>query len=143
MAKKNSVEVLIDGKVYNLGGYESEEYMQKIANYINSKLEEVKKLESFPYQSIELRHILMYINLGDEYFKSRKKTDSLQEEVEMKDRLIYDLKHELIDIQLTSEASEKTMQELQKENSELKKKLLKAETELKTLKDSAKKQPNL
>lgn len=139
MAKKNSVEVLIDGKVYNLGGYESEEYMQKIANYINSKLEEVKKLESFPYQSIELRHVLMYINLGDEYFKSRKKTDSLQEEVEMKDRLIYDLKHELIDLQLTSEASEKTMQELQKENSELKKKLLKAETELKTLKDSAKK----
>lgn len=139
MAKKNSVEVLIDGKVYNLGGYESEEYMQKIANYINSKLEEVKKLESFPYQSIELRHILMYINLGDEYFKSRKRMDSLQEEVEMKDRLIYDLKHELIDIQLTSEASEKTMQELQKENSELKKKLLKAETELKTLKDSAKK----
>lgn len=139
MAKKNSVEVLIDGKVYNLGGYESEEYMQKIANYINSKLEEVKKLESFPYQSIELRHVLMYINLGDEYFKSRKKTDSLQEEVEMKDRLIYDLRHELIDLQLTSEASEKTMQELQKENSELKKKLLKAETELKTLKDSAKK----
>lgn len=139
MAKKNSVEVLIDGKVYNLGGYESEEYMQKIANYINSKLEEVKKLENFPYQSIELRHVLMYINLGDEYFKSRKKTDSLQEEVEMKDRLIYDLRHELIDLQLTSEASEKTMQELQKENSELKKKLLKAETELKTLKDSAKK----
>lgn len=139
MAKKNSVEVLIDGKVYNLGGYESEEYMQKIANYINSKLEEVKKLESFPYQSIELRHILMYINLGDEYFKSRKRMDSIQEEVEMKDRLIYDLKHELIDLQLTSEASEKTMQELQKENSELKKKLLKAETELKTLKDSAKK----
>lgn len=136
MSKKNSVEVIIDGKVYNLGGYESEEYMQKIANFVNNKLEEIKKLESYPYQSIELRHILMYINLGDEYFKAKKKTDSLQEEIEMKDRLMYDMKHELIDAQLTSEAAEKTMKDLQKENNDLKKKLLKLETELETLKKS-------
>ncbi len=135
MSEKNSVEVVIDGKVYHLGGYETEEYMQKIANYVNNKLEEVKKLESYPYQSIELRHILMYINLGDEYFKAKKKTDSLQEEVEMKDRLMYDMKHELIDAQLSGEAAEKTMKELQKENSDLKKKLLKLETEIETLKN--------
>ncbi len=141
MAQKHTVEVLIDGRVYNLGGYESEEYMQKIANFINSKLEEVKKLENYPYQSIELRHILMYINLGDEYFKARKKSDSLQEEIELKDRLLYDLKHELIDAQLTSEGSEKTLQELQKENSDLKKKLLKLETELKALKEAEKTVP--
>jgi cell division protein ZapA len=138
MAEKNSVEVVIDGKVYHLGGYESEEYMQKIANFVNNKLEEVKKLESFPFQSMELQHILMYINLGDEYFKAKKKTDTLQEEVAMKDRLMYDMKHELIDAQLTSEASEKTMQELQKENTELKRKIGKLETQLETLKKSEK-----
>ena len=136
MSGKNSVEVVIDGKVYNLGGYESEEYMQKIANFVNNKLEEVKKLESYSYHSIELRHILMYINLSDEYFKAKKKTDSLQEEIEMKDRLMYDIKHELIDAQLTSEAAEKTMKDLQKENNSLKRKLLKLETELETLKKS-------
>ena len=136
MSGKNSVEVIIEGKVYNLGGYESEEYMQKIANFVNNKLEEVKKLESYPYHSIELRHVLMYINLGDEYFKAKKKTDSLQEEIEMKDRLMYDMKHELIDAQLTSEAAEKTMKDLQKENNDLKKKLVKLETELETLKKS-------
>lgn len=136
MSGKNSIEVIIEGKVYNLGGYESEEYMQKIANFVNSKLEEVKKLESYPYHSIELRHILMYINLGDEYFKAKKKTDSLQEEIEMKDRLMYDMKHELIDAQLTSEAAEKTMKDFQKENNDLKKKLIKLETELETLKKS-------
>ena len=136
MSGKNSVEVIIEGKVYNLGGYESEEYMQKIANFVNNKLEEVKKLESYPYHSIELRHVLMYINLGDEYFKAKKKTDSLQEEIEMKDRLMYDMKHELIDAQLTSEAAEKTMKDLQKENNDLKKKLIKLETELETLKKS-------
>ena len=136
MSGKNSVEVIIEGKVYNLGGYESEEYMQKIANFVNNKLEEVKKLESYPYHSIELRHVLMYINLGDEYFKAKKKTDSLQEEIEMKDRLMYDMKLELIDAQLTSEAAEKTMKDLQKENNDLKKKLIKLETELETLKKS-------
>lgn len=110
--------------------------MQKIANFVNNKLEEVKKLENYPYHSIELRHILMYINLGDEYFKAKKRLDDLQEEIERKDRQAYDMKHELIDAQLTSEAAEKTMKELQKENSDLKRKLLKLETELDTLKKS-------
>lgn len=139
MSGKNSVEVVIDGKVYHLGGYESEEYMQKIANFVNNKLEEVKKLENYPYHSIELRHVLMYINLGDEYFKVKKRLDDLQKEIERKDRLAYDMKHELIDAQLTSEVAEKTMKELQKENSDLKRKLLKLETELETLKKSSSK----
>ena len=31
MSIKNDVEVIINGKVYRLSGYESEEYLQKIA----------------------------------------------------------------------------------------------------------------
>ena len=38
MSSKNRAEVLIDGKIYTLSGYESEEYLQKVATYINSKL---------------------------------------------------------------------------------------------------------
>ena len=38
MKKKNDVEVLIDGRKYTLCGFESQEYIQKIASYINRKL---------------------------------------------------------------------------------------------------------
>ena len=39
MASKMSTEVLIGGKVYTLSGYESEEYLQKVASFINKKLD--------------------------------------------------------------------------------------------------------
>ena len=38
MSEKTSAEVLIGGKVYTLSGYEGEEYLQKVAAYINGKL---------------------------------------------------------------------------------------------------------
>ncbi len=40
MSSKNTTEVIIGGKVFTLGGYESEEYLQKIVSYINNKLAE-------------------------------------------------------------------------------------------------------
>lgn len=133
MAEKNSVEVLIGGKVYRLGGFESEEYIQKVANFLNGKLEEVKSQEGYQYLSLEDRNLLMYLNLADEYFKAKKTADAMQEDMEMKDRMLYDLRHEIIDAQLTSEASENTLKELQTENSRLQKQILKLETELDTL----------
>ena len=38
MAAKTDAEVIIGGKVLTLCGYESEEYLQKVASYINNKL---------------------------------------------------------------------------------------------------------
>ena len=35
MSAKTNAEVVIGGKVYTLSGFESEEYLQKIASYIN------------------------------------------------------------------------------------------------------------
>ena len=46
MSSKNTTEVIIGGKVFTLGGYESEEYLQKIASYINNKLAEFGKDEN-------------------------------------------------------------------------------------------------
>ena len=38
MSPKTDTEVIIGGKVFTLSGYESEDYMQKIASYINGKI---------------------------------------------------------------------------------------------------------
>ena len=35
MAVKTDTEVIIGGRVLTLSGYESEEYLQKVASYIN------------------------------------------------------------------------------------------------------------
>ena len=62
MSSKNTTEVIIGGKVFTLGGYESEEYLQKIASYINNKLAEFTKDDGFRRQSAEVRSNLMYLN---------------------------------------------------------------------------------
>ena len=52
MAGKNTAQVIIGGKVITLGGYESADYLQKVANYMNGKLEEFSELpgySSFPF----------------------------------------------------------------------------------------------
>ncbi|MBR6345591.1 MAG: cell division protein ZapA, partial [Lachnospiraceae bacterium] len=40
MTEKNEVQVIIDGKVLTMSGFESNEYLQKLANYINDMIVE-------------------------------------------------------------------------------------------------------
>ena len=71
MNTKNDVEVIISGRTYIISGYESSEYMQKIATHINSKYDEFKKSDSFPKLDQEMKNILLAINLSDDYYKHR------------------------------------------------------------------------
>ena len=130
MSSKNRTEVLIDGKIYTLSGYESEEYLQKVATYINSKLGEFKKIDGYSRQSRENKSMLLELNIADDYFKAKKQVEMVEEELEEKDRELYDLKHELIRVQIQMEAAEKSMADLQKESAELQKKIVRLETEL-------------
>ena len=45
MSSKNTAEVILGGKVIKLGGYESEEYLQKVSSYINNKITEFRSEE--------------------------------------------------------------------------------------------------
>ena len=131
MSSKNRAEVLIDGQIYTLSGYESEEYLQKVATYINSKLVEFKKLEGYSRQSRENKSILLELNIADDYFKAKKQAEMLEEELAEKDKELYDLKHELIGSQIRLETAEKSVADYQKESTEYQKKIVRLETELK------------
>lgn len=134
MSSKNTTEVVLGGKVFTLGGYESEEYLRKVASYINNKLNEYNKEEVFRRQSSEIRANMMYLNIADDYFKAKKLGDSLASEIESKDKEIYDLKHELIAAQIKAEASAKEINELKEEINKFQKNIVKLETELNDIK---------
>ena len=95
MDSRVDAEVLIGGKVYTLSGYESEEYFQKVASYINNKMAEYGKMDSFKKLPLDMQNVLMQINIADEYFKAKKQISILEEEVKAKEKELYDLKHEL------------------------------------------------
>ena len=106
MAVKTDTEVIIGGKVLTLSGYESEEYLQRVASYINNKLTEYSKLDGFTRQPPDRQNILMQLNIADDYFKARKQIGLLEEELQGKEKELYDLKHELIASQIKLENTE-------------------------------------
>ena len=134
MSTKTDTEVIIAGKVFTLSGYESEEYLQKVASYINNKVAEYNKVDSFKRQSIDTQNVLLQLNIADDYFKAKNQISRLEEEIQNKEKELYDLKHELIASQIKLENMEKTVQTLQFEASEDAKKIVRMETELKELK---------
>lgn len=99
MAEKTELEVLLDGKVYKISGYESVEYMQKVANYINAKERDLKANSSFNKLPDVLRAYLMHLNIADDYFKMKQQCEELKEELEKKERDIYKIKHEAAGLQ--------------------------------------------
>lgn len=131
MASKTDTEVIIGGKVFTLSGYESEEYLQKVASYINNKCNEYSKVDSFRRQPLEKQSVLLQLNIADDYFKAKKKIDVLEEELQTKEKELYDLKHELISAQIKLENSEKNAKEIQANLTESANKIIRLEAELK------------
>lgn len=121
MSAKTDTEVLIGGKVYTLSGYESEEYLQKVALYINNKLNEYQKIENFRRQSLDTQAVLLELNIADDYFKAKKQVTLLEDELSTKDKELYDLKHELIATQIKLESTEKTLKASQNVKKDIKK----------------------
>ncbi len=130
MSSKNKTEVLIDGKIYTLSGYESEEYLQRVATYINNKLAELKKLDGYTRLSQELKSILLELNVADDYFKAKNQVEMVEEELAQKDQELYDLKHELISTQIKLEDAAKELEALKEQTTEYQKQIVKLETEL-------------
>ncbi len=150
MKNKNDVEVLINGRKYTICGFESAEYLQKVATYINSKYMEFKDKDYYYSLDMDLRNILLAVNIADDYFKAKKEAWIIQKDNERKDKMVLDMKHEVLDSQSGTakvgqenealkddlEEAEKKIVELNVKNednmmkvSELEEKLSKAEAE--------------
>lgn len=134
MANKTDTEVIIGGKLYKLSGYESEEYLQKIASYINNKLGDYNKLDAFRRQPMDTQNVLLQLNIADDYFKAKNQITVMEEELQAKEKELYDLKHELIAAQIKLDNSEKSLKSAQKDLNENAKQIVRLETELKETK---------
>lgn len=123
MGSKNFTDVIIAGKVYTLGGYEEEDYLQRVAAYLNGKYEELLKTEGFVKQSPEDQAVLLELNVADDYFRAEKQLgESEKKSLEM-EREVYNLKHALVTTQLKKENLEKELIQAQEKIQELEKRL--------------------
>ncbi len=109
MPAKNSVQVLIGGKVTRLTGYESEEYLEKVASYLNHKLGDLSQLSTWRRLTQDTKGTLLALNVADDFFKARKKAEELEEELQVRDRELYELKQQIVDLQVKAEQDKQRM----------------------------------
>ena len=128
MSSKSDIQVVIGGKVYTLSGYEGEEYLQKIALYINNKMAELNDTPNYRRLNSDMQKILLELNMADDYYKAKSQIEALEQDIEDKDKVEYDLKHELISSQIRLEEAGKEIENLKNEINELQKQIVKLET---------------
>ncbi len=119
MAEKNIVEVVIDGKIYQLSGSESDSYMHEVAGYLNNKIGQFKK-EFRYYNKLDdsLKALLLEINICDDLFVEQEKTRKARKAKEEQERDAYQAKHDLINTQMKLEQALKQLSDAQKKLAE-------------------------
>ena len=100
MSTKASTVVVIDKKEYNLSGFEEEEYLQRVAAYINQKITEMNQQDAYKRIPQDMKNIMLQLNLADDYFKAKEQAGSAGSKFSELEKEIFDLKHQLVDAQM-------------------------------------------
>ena len=121
MAEKTDAQVNIGGKTYTLSGYESEDYILKVAQYLNTKIRALSDDPEYGKMTPDMRQILLNLNIAEDYFREIAKNEELQRVIDKKDNDLYDIKHELVAAQMKLENAQKSAADPEKDTAETKK----------------------
>ena len=113
MAEKNYAEVIIGGKVITIGGKQDEEYLRKVASYLNGKIEALQKKGACKRLDPDTRAILTELNVCDDYFDTLDRLEDANRHVAELQEQVYELKHELAATQMKKENIEKELSKAQ------------------------------
>ncbi|MBQ3512409.1 MAG: cell division protein ZapA [Lachnospiraceae bacterium] len=123
--EKKEMQVIINKKLYTLCATESEEYIQKVVSYLNAKFEEMNEIPGFDKMSMDYQNIMLSVNIVDEYMKMKDKISLYEAEMKEKDKIIFDLRHENIDIKMKEESTKKLADQYKSEVKSLQKEVKK------------------
>jgi len=129
MADKKTIQVIIDGKIYVLSGENSESYLHDVADYLNHKIENIRK-EMWNYNKLEesVRSLLLQINICDELFQERKRVEEMQELLDQEKSESYSYKHDLVKTKLKLDGVLQELESTQKKLLALEKREAKEKT---------------
>jgi cell division protein ZapA (FtsZ GTPase activity inhibitor) len=127
-------------KEMNLAFY-GETYMQDnpeaartyCIRYIDGKIAALKKTRQYGRQNSELRGVMLWLNLADDYMQAREEADRLKAEAEERETEIYALKRELVGKRLDAEAAEGKIKEAKQKLKEANARIQELESEVNEL----------
>lgn len=79
--ERQKVDVLLDGVIYTIVSDNEESYMQKVAFYLNQKLNETRKLDSARNLDLRAVALLTSLNISDDYCKLLDKSNEQSIEI--------------------------------------------------------------
>ncbi len=130
MEKKTDVEVIINNKKYVICGYESPDYLEQIAVYINKKLNVLKNEDWYNRIETDLKNVLLEVNLADDYFKAEKKIRELESDRSQSNEDLFDLKHDAVRRQTELELLQHKIEDLEKKYQEAQKTIIELKAKL-------------
>ena len=130
MQKRTETKVIINEKQFCITGIEEEEYLQKIATYLNSKYASAKEVKGYKNFDADRKQLLVLTNVADDYLKCRQQLTDKQSEVEQKDTEMFNLKHDMLADRGRIKELEDQIEELKAARIEDQKKMVRLETEL-------------
>lgn len=78
MESKVKTTIKIGNKEYIMRGFESEEYIHRVAIFVDRKMKEIEQLQ--PNLNNNMLNVLTSINIADEVMKLRDELTDLEEE---------------------------------------------------------------
>ena len=87
-------------------------------------------MPGYSRQPVETKHMLLSLNITDDYFKAKKQAEMFEQDLRQKDQEMYDLKHELISLRMQIEEAEKSQKEALEQRSLLEGKVNELEKEM-------------
>ena len=123
MSKKHDIEVVIQNKRYTICGYESEEYLQRIASYLNGHYAEYKDKMAYKCLDADTKNILMQINLADDYFKAEARSVEIEKKYQQQSEEFFEIKHDIVAVKTQLEDAKKELERLKNELDEANRKI--------------------
>ena len=131
MDKKNCFNIILAGKSYTLCGNESNEYLKSVGSYIEKKYNEYSADLAFRTQPVDMQHILMQLNIADDYFKCREKLSVYMRKLDEQAAEVEKLQSSLVAMQVKYENLESSTKLIEKRYQEAKSKISRLESKLK------------
>ena len=127
MEKKNCFNITIAGKSYTLCGNESNEYLKNVGSYIENKYNSFAEEVAFRSQPMDMQHILMQLNIADDYFKCREELYISKRKYEEQSIELEKLKSSLVAMHVKYENLESGTKLMEKKYQQVKDKLSRLE----------------
>ena len=115
--ERNSTDVIIEDKVYKISTDQDASYVRELAEYINEKMELLHRQSAYSKQANAFRQIILLMNMADDYCRMKQQAEEATRKYEQQEAEFYNMKREMVNMQMTIASLKKQLQEKPKTGS--------------------------